>query len=95
MNAAEFALGTPAALLYPEVVKSASHGLHMPAHFSLRSNDILGAYTADVSALAAADTVCRLYGRGEDLECDMNNLYHSLEYIQYEGAAIFHTPSIF
>lgn len=77
--------GLPAARLYPSVAPDTSHGQHMPGHIYLRLANYTAVYDADFLALAAADHVCDLYGLADDEGCDLWNLYHSLEYLQYAG----------
>ena len=84
-------LALPASELYPRLVTSASHGNHMPCHIYMRLGMWLRAYRDEIVALEAAYDVCELYGRKDDVSCDMYNLYHSLEFLHYYG---YHTGQI-
>ncbi|CAE8626286.1 unnamed protein product [Polarella glacialis] len=88
LDAAVAAKGLPAATLYPEVAQDASHGLHMPVHIQLRLANYTACFAADSLALQAADATCALYGLAGDEGCNMWNLYHSLEYLQFTGYQI-------
>lgn len=80
--------GLPAADLYATECPGASHGVHMPVHIYFRLALYSKAYAADTEALQAADLTCALYGMASDPDCDLWNLYHSLEYLQYTGYQI-------
>lgn len=89
VNTASLAL--PASELYPQIVRSASHGNHMPCHIYMRLGMWSRAYENEQVALEAAHDVCDLYGRKDDVSCDMYNLYHSVEFLHYYG---FHTGQL-
>jgi len=88
LDAAVAAKGLPAATLYPQVAQDASHGQHMPVHIQLRLANYSACFAGDSLALQAADATCALYGLAGDESCDMWNLYHSLEYLQFTGYQI-------
>ncbi|XP_023933366.1 uncharacterized protein LOC106161164 [Lingula anatina] len=74
--------GLAAAEKYPQVVKVASHGDHMPAHIFIRIGLWQEAVDADVLALKAGDDFANERKNG-DITYDKWNRYHSLEYLQY------------
>ena len=70
-----------AAAIYPELVSSACHALHMPAHIYLRVGDWNMSRRSNAASLRAADE----YARSRSLPLvttDADNLYHSLEYLE-------------
>lgn len=87
-NPADAKKGLLAAALMPQVAPDASHSAHMPVHIFLRLFNFSACFDADDIAVAAADKCCQIHGMGDDEACDLWNLYHSLEYLQYSAVQI-------
>ena len=99
-NASIYNAGRHFAELYPFYVNNTCHSLHMPSHLYDRMGDFVAAEASNRGSVAAADTFgsSGALGSASDdggpadigdlpglpFSFDAGNLYHSLEYEQYE-----------